>query len=158
MGVRIRNVSRISQTVAQLRALNNLALEIGVFSSSGANSEGVNYAVIAGVHEFGVTIRKETGSIVIPERSFLRSTFDDKSTEWLKFIQKRIPKVIAGEMQARQLMELLGAKIVSDIQKKLKQIKDPPNAPSTIAAKGSSNPLIDTGGLRMRITYRVVSR
>lgn len=158
MGVRVRNVSRISQSISQLRALNNLAVEIGVFSSSGTNAEGVNYVIIAGVHEFGVSIRKEKGSINIPERSFLRSTFDEKSEDWLKFMKNHIPKVITSDMQARQLMELLGTKITSDIQKKIKDINDPPNAPSTIAAKGSSNPLIDTGGLRMRITYRVVSK
>ena len=46
-----------------------------------------------------------------------------------------MPAVLIGQMSAKQLMELLGAKMVSDIQKKIKDISDPPNAPSTIAQK-----------------------
>lgn len=152
-GVRITNSNRIPQVTRSLRELGSYSVEVGIFGSDDSF-----YAMIAGVHEFGVTILKETGNIIIPERSFLRSTFDEKSNDWYNFIKKRIPKIITGGMKARQLMELLGAKVVSDIQKKIKDIQDPPNAPSTIVAKGSSNPLIDTGGLRMRVTYRVVSR
>jgi hypothetical protein len=114
--------------------------------------------MIAGVQEFGITIRKERGSIVIPERSFLRTTFDDKNNEWFKFLKKQLDHVINGRINAQVLCDRLGAKMVGDIQEKLTDINSPPNAPATIAKKGSSNPLIDTGGLRQRITYKVVRR
>ncbi|MEO4053378.1 hypothetical protein AAFN87_08050 [Solibacillus sp. CAU 1738] len=142
----------MKQIRSNVKALSHLAVEVGVFGSDDAF-----YAMIAGVHEYGITIRKEKGSIVIPERSFLRSTFDEKQSVWLEFVRKRIPSLVDGQMDARQLLELLGTKMVSDIQKKIKDLDDPPNAPSTIAQKGSSSPLIDTGGLRKRITYKVVS-
>ncbi|MFA1738015.1 hypothetical protein ACDX69_10615 [Lysinibacillus fusiformis] len=135
-----------------MRELGSYGIEVGIFGSDDSF-----YAMIAAVHEFGITIRKERGSIVIPERSFLRSTFDEKNDEWVKFMKKQIPKLLDGQMNARTICERLGAKMVGDIQKKLTQLDDPPNAPSTIAKKGSSNPLIDTGGLRMRVTYKVVS-
>ena len=158
MGIKIKNVSRTKEVKANLKDMGRYKIEIGVFSESGSTDDGVHYALIAGVHEFGVTMRQAKGTIVIPERSFLRSTFDEKSDEWFNFVKKRMPAVMFSQMTAKQLMELLGAKIVSDIQKKIKDISDPPNAPSTIAQKGSSNPLIDTGGLRMRVTYKVVAK
>ena len=49
----------------------------------------------------------------------------------------------------------LGEKVVADVQRKIVALKDPPNAPSTIAKKGSANPLIDTGRLRQSIDFEV---
>lgn len=153
MGVTIRNVSQIEQMKRSLRELGSLGIEVGIFGSDDSH-----YVMIAGVHEFGMTIRQKKGSIVIPERSFIRSTFDEQNKKWFDFVKKRIPSLLDGRISARQLCELLGTRMVADIQKKIKDIDDPPNAPSTIAQKGSSSPLIDTGGLRMRVTYKVVSR
>ncbi|TBV84864.1 hypothetical protein EW028_23815 [Lysinibacillus sp. OL1] len=151
--MRIRGTNRIPQLVQSIRELKDFEIEIGIFGSDDSF-----YAMIAAVHEFGITIRKERGSIVIPERSFLRSTFDEKNSEWAKFVKKQLPKLLDGQMNARTICERLGAKMVGDIQRKLTQLDDPPNAPSTVAQKGSSNPLIDKGGLRQRITYKVVTR
>jgi len=153
LGVRIRGSNNIPIIIQSLSELGKYDVEVGIFGSDDSF-----YAMIAGVHEFGITIRKEKGSIVIPERSFLRSTFDDKNKEWFKFMKKQLEHVLQGRMDARTLCERLGAKMVGDIQEKLTDLNSPPNAPSTIAQKGSSNPLIDSGGLRQRITYKVVRR
>lgn len=152
MGVRIRSTNRIPQITLSLRELGGLGVEVGIFGSDDSF-----YAMIAGVHEFGMTIRQEKGNIVIPERSFLRSTFDEQNAKWFNFVKKRIPALLEGQMNARQICELLGTRMVADIQKKITTLDTPLNADSTIKAKGSSNPLIDTGGLRMRVTYKVVS-
>lgn len=168
MGVKIKNVSRIEEIKTNIKELSKYEIQIGVFAGEAKTKNQIDYATIAGVHEHGFTIEqnyisKKTGKkvqrkIVIPERSFIRTTFDEKQDEWVNFIKRRLPKVITGEMSAKQLVELLGERITRDIKKKIKEIDSPPNAPSTIKAKGSSNPLIDTGGLRKRVTYKVVSR
>ncbi|MFF5994277.1 hypothetical protein AAGS61_05920 [Lysinibacillus sp. KU-BSD001] len=151
MGVRIRGSNNIPRVLQSIRELKNYGIEVGVFGSDDAF-----YAMIAGVHEFGVTIRKESGSIVIPERSFLRSTFDEKNREWATFAKRQLPNLLEGRIDAQTLCERLGARMVADIQEKITDLDTPPNAPSTIKQKKSSNPLIDTGGLRRRVTYRVV--
>ena len=153
-GVKISGTNRIPQLVQSLRELGKYEIEVGIFGSD-------EYVMIASVHEFGITTRKEKGSIVIPERSFLRSTFDDKNQEWFKFMKKQLEHVLNGRIDTRILCENLGAKMVGDIQEKITDLDTPPNAPSTIAQKGSSNPLIDkggAGGLLSRITYKVVKR
>lgn len=149
--IRIRDNNNIPRVIRTLNELKSYRLEVGVFAESG------EYAMIASVHEFGAIINNGKAVITIPERSFIRSTFDEKENEWFEFLKNQINKLITSNGSALLVWELLGAKMVADIQKKIRDLKDPPNAPSTIAAKGSSNPLIDTGGLRQRITYRVVA-
>ncbi|RID87058.1 hypothetical protein D1953_07000 [Peribacillus asahii] len=95
-------------------------------------------------------------SVNIPERSFIRSTFDENERDWAEFIENQIEKVLSLEITARQLFERLGALIVGDIQKKMTDLRTPANASLTVANKGSSNPLIDTGELRRHVTWKVV--
>lgn len=95
-------------------------------------------------------------SVNIPERSFIRSTFDEKNDEWMDFLQDQIERVCNLEINARDVFERLGSRIAADIQKKMVDIRTPKNAALTIANKGSSNPLIDTGELKRHVTWKVV--
>lgn len=149
INVRVRDSNRIPRLRAILRELKSYRIEVGIFGSD-------EYVMIANVHEFGATIRRGKGNTIIPERSFMRSTFDEKKEEWVLFFNNQLKRVLKGQMGPRVLCERLGAKMTADIQEKITDLDTPPNAPSTIAQKGSSNPLIDTGGLRMRVTWRVV--
>ena len=58
-------------------------------------------------------------------------------------------------MEPARMLEQLGAMAVGEVQKYVTELDTPPNAPSTIRQKGSSNPLINTGALRQSITYEV---
>lgn len=147
--VTIKSVNNIPKLMKVLNELESYAVEVGIFGDG-------EYGMIARVHEFGTTIQTKKATIVIPERSFMRSTFDEKEKEWSKFILKQLQNVLDFKTDVQTMLGRLGAKMVADIQEKITDIRTPPNAASTIAKKGSNNPLIDTGGLRMRITYRVV--
>ena len=41
------------------------------------------------------------------------------------------------------------------IQKEITNLKEPPNSPATIAKKGSSNPLIDSGDMRKSVKWKL---
>lgn len=151
INVRVTDANNISRLRDVLKELKNYSVEVGIFGSD-------EYVMIASVHEFGATIQRGRGSISIPERSFLRTTFDEKNEEWISFFKSQLKHVLALRMDVQTLFNRLGARMVGDVQEKITDLDAPPNAPSTIAKKGSSNPLIDTGGLRMRITYRVVRK
>ncbi|WP_313893860.1 hypothetical protein [Psychrobacillus sp.] len=153
VNIRITDRNRIPLLTMSLRELKRYSVEVGVFAD-----EDSHYAMIASVHEFGVTIQKRNSSIIIPERSFLRTTFDEKEADWVQFAKRQLKNVLDFKIDARTLYERLGARMVGDIQEKITDLDAPPNAISTIQKKGSSNPLIDDGGLRRRITYRVVER
>lgn len=178
--------------------LSRLSIEVGIFAGAGDDNF---YAMIANVHEFGMTIHAKNKyltiptkhaegrkaseieglfklpgkdvlvtsdkgeitvmfilkeSVNIPERSFLRSSFDEKNDEWYEFLRERIDRIIDGDMTAERLFEQLGAKIASDIQKKMTDVRSPKNAGLTAENKKSDNPLMDTGELRRRVTWKVV--
>ena len=49
----------------------------------------------------------------------------------------------------------IGALVKRRIQKEIRDLRQPPNSPATIKAKGSSNPLIDKGFMRRSVDYEV---
>lgn len=94
-------------------------------------------------------------SVVIPERSYFRSTYDQKlTTDWEERMMYDASKISVGEMTAKELYEDLGRLMVKDVQATIAKT-GPGNAPATIERKGKNNPLIDTGGLYRAISWVV---
>lgn len=105
--------------------------------------------VIAASNEFG-TIRSGHH---VPERSYLRSTVDNGEGEILDDLQGVVDKTLAGGDLDR-LLGLIGEKWVGLVKVTIKELDDPPNAPSTIRQKkGADNPLVNDGRLRNSITW-----
>jgi hypothetical protein len=93
--------------------------------------------------------------ITIPMRSFIRSTMDENAETYAQLAQTLLQRIFDGELDKWSALALMGQQIEADIKRKITTLKDPPNAPSTIKQKGSSNPLIDTGHLRASVRYVV---
>ena len=118
-------------------------------SRAGGEIDNVALAVI---HEFGVPQKN------IPSRPFLRSTFDAKKTEWNALLSRMALGVLRGKLTVEQALGLLGQRASADVKLRITTGNNfVPNAPRTIAAKGSSRPLIDTGRLVNSISYQVVT-
>ncbi|UQD52310.1 hypothetical protein C0971_10030 [Bacillus methanolicus] len=94
-------------------------------------------------------------SVTIPERSFLRSGYDENIDHINKKIDSMIEDVLTGGIDPDVFADMIGQEFAGLIQKKLRSISDPPNSPITINVKGSSNPLIDTGHLVGSIRHEV---
>jgi len=108
---------------------------------------------VATFNEFGT--EDADGNLHVPERSFIRSTMDEKRRELLKVNKKLYRQIAEGTMSTERALKILGIKIKALIQKKITDLRKPANAPSTIRRKRSSNPLIDTGLMRQSVTYKV---
>ena len=108
-------------------------------------------------NEFGTHYKEgdKKGQIRIPERSFIRAGYDTNKNKIKKDTEKLIRKVVAMELNPSVAAELLGDITKGYIQEFAIGISDPPNAESTIKAKGSSNPLVDTGQMIGSIDYKV---
>lgn len=130
------------------RLRKGASVSVGVLSGA-SHPSGMDNATLAAIHEFGT----EDGRV--PERSFLRSTMSSKREEWLAFFAGRARKVVAGQISALDAMEHTGMRMAGDVKAAIVAGIDPENAPATVAAKGSSTPLIDTGRLKESITHRV---
>lgn len=97
----------------------------------------------------------EFGTARAPERSFLRSTFDENRRKYAVALHKGLTKVIDGEEDFERVFLQLGEVVVGDVQEKITSLRDPPNADETIDFKGSDNPLIDSGQMRQSIRSKV---
>jgi hypothetical protein len=116
-------------------------------TASYAHSELTNVEV-ASFNEYGL------GNV--PERSFIRDTFDAQRGDYQLIIRRLAARVIAGQMTRRYALQVVGQKVESDIKRRIEMGIPPPNAPETIKRKGSSKTLIDTGQMKNSITYAVV--
>lgn len=106
-----------------------------------------------------VALANEFGTKNIPERSFLRSSFIKYNRKFQRIFIAMIRKDMAdGKLDMDMLLKKAGAYWVGLVKKQITDIRKPPNAPSTIKKKGSSNPLIDTGQLRASIGYEVIRK
>jgi hypothetical protein len=124
--------------------------DVGYFPQA-KYADGTPVASVALWQEFGT--RDSAGKVVVPERSFMRST--DKE------IQKDIRKLVvkfrnakAGNINRKGVIKI-ALFHVGKIQEKITNIISPPNKPSTASRKGSSNPLIDTAMMRNSTTFQV---
>lgn len=106
---------------------------------------------------FSSTHRSMGRLILIPERSFVRSTFDEKADE----IEEKAKDVIVAAVNrtdVNKALNLVGQYIEGEIKKKIGNGPFVPNAPATIRKKKSSNPLIDTGHMRQSVRYKIGER
>lgn len=119
-----------------------------------AGGAGLTVVEIGTKHEFGLGV---------PERSFVRATFDQHAQLYRDLLKRQIRAEIMQTAQTQQpfshkrskALNRVGLKMVGDMQKRISAHIPPPNSPVTIARKGSSTPLIDTGQLRGAISYEV---
>lgn len=100
-----------------------------------------------------VAAANEFGTDTIPERSFMRSTFDEDLPELTRIKAAEAEAVMAGRKLIETSLAQIGAYHAGRIQRKIHSHPPPPNAPATIAAKGSSGTLIDSGQLVQNISH-----
>lgn len=96
-----------------------------------------------------------TKSVKIPERSFLRAGHDKYVDEVLKKADKAANSVIEGKMSVEEYLDLIGQMLSTKIKEYAVNLSAPPNGNATTLAKGSSNPLVDTGSMIEGITWKV---
>lgn len=138
----------------RISGIGKARVKVGVFDDSGPREGGLSMAELAAVHEFG-TIDGH-----IPARSFLRGTFERRRNDMVNMCSRVARMLLNDKIEIEKALEILGAwgaaAVKDTIRKRLTTGPEPQeNAPSTIAAKGSSTPLVDTGALINAITWVV---
>lgn len=94
------------------------------------------------------------GTARIPARPFLDVSITEKQVEIADTLRRNLERGLTPDVS----LERAGLQAVGIVQSYMTKLKSPPNAPSTIKAKRSSNPLIDTGLMRSAVTYKVHSK
>lgn len=140
-------------TLAMFRRLG-LELDVGVLGPAAeaphrdpdGQAGPLTVAEVAAFHELGLGV---------PERSFVRAWFEANHQQVLQDLRAGLQQIVLGRLTPEQVTDLIGQKCVAGIRARIQSGIDPPLAESTIARKGSSTPLIDTGQLWSAISYEV---
>jgi len=126
-------------------------LKVGVYGEQAEAIDGegtITVGALAEIFEFGLGNQ--------PERSWLRGYVDENNARITQMIARVGEQVAAGKMTPEEALNLVGLKMVGEIQQRISAGIEPPNEDSTIRRKGSSTPLIDTGQFRGSISHEVV--
>ena len=123
-------------------------LRVGFFRTA-KYPDGTPVAAVAAWNEFGT--RTKGGSQHIPERPFFRQALRKVQSDVSELVQDGINSktMVVDDL----LADRLGGLVAGAVQENIRDLKSPPNAPSTIARKGSDNPLIDEGKMRTSVTW-----
>lgn len=176
------NTKLWDQLVARLPEVANARVRVGVLADKGGQEtqpgSDITMIELAAIHEFGTTIQlgersnlktKRTigaTTIRIPERSFIRSTFERAEVvKGIMAVARRGARelLVNGPLRADAIERALGrlglyaaTQIRDTIRKRLTTgPEDQANAPSTIAKKKSTLPLVDTGRLINAVSWIV---
>lgn len=128
----------------ELEIAKTANVTIGIHEGSGS-VDGVTIAEYAAYNEYGTKH--------IPERSFMRTTFDDEVSNIQNQMTVQWAAVTAGTTTVYRALSLIGLRHETKVKEKINSNIQPKNAPSTIAKKGSSRTLIDTGTMLNTVRY-----
>ncbi len=141
--------------------LNGKAVLVGVQGAKAnaphPGSKKLTVGDVAAINEYGAEVKMPGGKVVIiPERSFIRATFDEHAADISRRATLLGRAVLLTKITPDQASELLGMYIVGLMQQRIADGVPPPNAPSTIKRKKSSKPLIGVHNtLRASITHEI---
>lgn len=141
----IKDENNVPELLRRIERLSSSGIQVGIFGSD--DSEVLLYA---SVHEFGAP------SINVPERSFIRRTFDEKESDINNVVEDMFIRYLDGSIDYEACMDVIGEYLVGLVKQTIVNMDSPPLKQSTIDSKGSSGVLVDTGRMIDSITYKAV--
>jgi hypothetical protein len=146
-GMRVRVGVLDNSPKREGRAAQSKKARVRAKGAASASRRTLSLLEVAVVHEFGAG--------PVPQRSFIRATIDARRADIEAELANLARGVVGGQIEARQALDLLGAKVAGWCQSRIADGIAPALKAATIKRKGSSKPLINTGQLRSAITWRV---
>ena len=111
--------------------------------------------IIGGANEFGV--ENADGTIRIPSRPFIRSTYDLHKDQIAKMLEKQIIPVVMGKTTVKKVLDKVGVFFVGKVKERMGDSPSPfqKNADSTLKKKfPKDQPLIESvGRLRSAVAH-----
>lgn len=132
--------------MAALKQLQQVEIHVGFQSGESPYEGGADLVDIAAFNEYGTSD--------IPARPFMRQSWENHEED-LKRVCQQANNIIARGGSVEEACRVIGVAGVGLIQQEIVDGSFEPNAPSTIAKKGSARPLIDTGHMRQSVKYVV---
>lgn len=159
MSVKVKHkIDRTKELFANAKSLDGVNVNVGVLAGehqwlAGIHEYGCTIPVTpkmrAYLHHIGVHLKSSTTEIVIPERSFLRSGYDQNRDEILRKADKVLADVLEGSMSEDEFLELIGIQLREAIKEYAIDLKDPPKKEWPTRPEGFDNPLIGSSSADM---------
>ena len=137
-----------------VRRTKGLRLDVGFMGAEASAQHGesrLTVAIVAAIHEFG-------GGRV-PERSYLRSTFEANQTAYFALIETAVSLSVYGTSTVESALAHVGSVIVADVQQAIRNGIKPDLSEETLRKKRAKNqpdtPLIATEQMIDAISFAV---
>ncbi|OIN06158.1 hypothetical protein BFS86_19425 [Shewanella algae] len=121
------------------------SVDIGLLDGA-TYPDGTSIPMVAAIQEFGAPARN------IPPRPFFRNMIAAKSPEWPEAVGELL---ISNDYDASKTLGQTGAAIKGQLQQSIADFNGVPLSEATIAKKGSSKQLIDTGVMINSVDFEV---
>lgn len=144
------NDRKLRKLEKKLAGLVAKRVQVGIVEGAGNHSSGISMAELAAIHLFGAPSKN------IPARDFLRAPLEAAKSEQIRITTMVAKSITHTGMSIEKGLDVIGIWGEATIKAAMRSgdIK-PSNAPSTVARKGSSTPLVDTGELHDAISHKV---
>lgn len=186
MTLELHEDNHIPELIRQLTGEHTLT--IGVFGAKAETKQKnpetgeestISMGDLANVHEFGCQIKvtdkmrgylasqglylkKDTEYINIPERSFIRSSWDENQASFINHVTKSVDKALQKRIPISFVLDALGLEMKGKMQAFMDDGKVKPELSDFAKQQRANgdgskgpNPLVDTGDLRDSIDYEV---
>lgn len=100
----------------------------------------------------------EFGTERAPARPVIRQMIDRRRDALGKTMAEELDAMIALGRDRHEALERIGASVAAELRAAIYAFSDPPNAESTILKKLKNDPLVDSGKMAERITFRIAKR
>lgn len=146
-----RNVRLIDRGWDRIRRavdkIDGARVKVGV--RAGPSNDGVQVVDYAAMNEFGTED--------IPSRPFMRHTADTQENALRAYARGRVGPILDGTLTVDAMLQSVALWYQAATRRTIRQSRSwaKPNAPATIALKGSSVPLIDDGVLLDSIDFEI---
>jgi hypothetical protein len=127
------------------RVSKKALLRVG-FLENATYPNGQQVAEVAAFNEYGVPSHNQ------PPRPFFRNMIAAKEHEWAPALGMALK---ANDYDVDKSLDLIGTGIEGQLRASIIELVSPPLAPSTIARKGKSKPLIDTGHMLNSVDHDI---
>jgi hypothetical protein len=155
--VSVRWENTLTPALAKLKerlAAGEHMVKVGLPDDPKVGHDGVSIGLTLGetalINEFG----SDDGRV--PERPAFRLGLAHGQDDFNRLNRVNLRRVASGTMTLDQALGQLGEMGVARVKTEILDGDFEPNAPSTIARKGSSHPLIDTAQEKQSVTWEVV--
>lgn len=101
---------------------------------------------------FAQTVTIPAHVVTVPPRPFFRTMLEKDAPGWGAAVGKTLK---ASNFDAATTLGKMGELIKGELQESIRALTNPPLAASTVAAKGFSKPLIDTGHMLASVDFEV---